>query len=140
MIYPLGFIDPVNYFINKGEIVEAFIGQELLAYSDSIKKESLYFWSRHARASQAEIDYLVQLKGTVIPIEVKAGYNKRIKSMHIFLDSHLHSPYGIRCWAGMYERDKKIHSYPLYAIIKPLIENNEHMREAIQNLISSRSA
>ena len=56
------FIDPLETFINKGEIVEAFIGQELLAYSDPIGKESLFYWDRHQRGSEAEIDYLIQIK------------------------------------------------------------------------------
>jgi len=34
--------------------------------------------------------------------------------MHIFLDSHPQSPYGIRFWAGRSETEERIHSYPLY--------------------------
>ncbi len=129
------FIDPLTTFINKGEIVEAFIGQELLAYSDPITKESLFYWNREKRGSEAEIDYLIQLKDQVVPIEVKAGASKRIKSMQLFLESHPHSSFGIRFWAQPGEIHDKIHSYPLYAVAAALIENNEHMAAGIKNLV-----
>lgn len=130
------FIDPLSTFINKGALVEAFVGQELLAYADPIKKESLYYWHRESRASKAEVDYLVQLKERVIPIEVKAGMSKRIKSMHMFLDSHPLSPYGIRFWTNQGSIEQRVHSYPLYAIVKPLIDTHEYMDKAIRSLIS----
>lgn len=130
------FIDPMQSFVNKGEIVEAFIGQELLAYSDPIRKETLYFWDKETRSSEAEVDYLIQLKAEVVPIEVKSGLNRRIKSMHIFLDSHPNSKYGIRFWSGPAEKDDRIYSYPLYSIAKPLIADNEHLFNALFYLVN----
>jgi len=131
------FLDPLATFLNKGEIVEAFVGQELLAYSDPIKKEVLFYWQRESRGSEAEVDYLIQLREQVVPIEVKAGASRRIKSMQMFLDSHLKSTYGIRFWAGPQTIDDRIYSYPLYAIIKPLMLANEHNFKAIKSLLSS---
>jgi predicted AAA+ superfamily ATPase len=131
------FIDPLQNFINKGEIVEAFAGQEILAYSDPIAKEQLFYWYRDVRASEAEVDYLVQLQEVVVPIEVKAGANKRIKSMHIFLESHPQSKYGIRFWAGNYVQEPTLYSYPLYAIAKPFIDAHAHVRAALDHLINS---
>lgn len=78
---------------------------------------------------------MIQLKEQVVPIEVKAGLSKRIKSMQIFLDSHLKSSYGIRFWAGHELIDERVHLYPLYAIAKPLLEANEYMRKALMSLV-----
>lgn len=130
------FVEPLTAFVNKGEIIEAFVGQEILAYSDPISKQGLYYWHRESRGSEAEVDYLVQLKEDVVPIEVKSGASKRIKSMHIFLESHPKSSYGIRFWTDIYSIEKNIHSYPLYAVAKPLIDNNEFVREAHAYLVS----
>ena len=105
------FIDPINAFVNKGELVEAFVGQEILAYSDPIAKETLFYWRRENRSSQAAIDYLVQIKDQVVPIEVKAGQSKRIKSMQIFLDSHPNCTYGLRFSADNYS------AYPQNSIL-----------------------
>ncbi len=128
------FIDPLSLFINKGEIVEAFVGQEILAYADPIMKEELFYWRKENRSSQAEIDYLVQLKEAVVPIEVKAGTSLRIISMHIFLDSHSNSLYGMRFSARNYSSEQRIYSYPLYAVAKPFIDVNENVHKAIINL------
>lgn len=129
------FIDPINTFVNKGELVEAFVGQEILAYSDPIAKETLFYWRRESRASQAEIDYLVQIKEQVVPIEVKAGQSKRIKSMQIFLDSHINCTYGLRFSADNYSSYQKIISYPLYAVAKPFLDVSVTLREATKKLV-----
>jgi len=116
-------LNPETMLINSGQIIEAFVGQELLAYSDPIRKESLFYWRRQKSTSQAEIDYLVQIRNQVVPIEVKAGASKRIKSMQIFLESHPGSTYGIRFSSDNYGVYKKINNYPLYAVAKPFLDS-----------------
>lgn len=128
------FIDPINTFINKGELIEAFVGQEILAYSDPIAKETLFYWRRENRASQAEVDYLVQINEHVVPIEVKAGKSKRIKSMQMFLDTHQNCTYGLRFSADNYSTYQKIISYPLYATAKPFLDASPSLHEALINL------
>lgn len=130
------FIDPLTTFINKGELVEAFVGQELLAYSDPIKKETLFYWHKETRGSSAEVDYLVQLHEMVMPIEVKAGKSKRIKSMKIFLESHPHSPVGIRYWSNKKKLLDMLNSYPLYAVITPLLTTHYKLRDAALSLLT----
>ena len=60
---------------------EQFIGQELR----TISNENLYYWSRDARGSNAEVDYLVETEGQIIPIEVKSGKAGSLKSLHLLL-------------------------------------------------------
>lgn len=134
------FLDPLDAFINKGEIVEAFVGQEMLAYADPIVKSHLFYWRREVRNSHAEVDYLVQIKDKVAPVEVKAGTSLRIKSMHLFLDSHPNSLYGIRFSAHNYAVDKRVHTYPLYAVSKVFFDANDSMRNALKSLVSSTHA
>jgi len=108
--------NPLQELVNKGELVESFVGQELLAYEDPFKKEQLYYWQRLATGSEAEIDYLIQKNEHIIPLEVKSGAGTTLKSMHLFLESHPKSPYGIRFSIQNYSKFQKIYSYPLYAI------------------------
>ncbi|MFH1644233.1 MAG: AAA family ATPase [bacterium] len=129
------FTDPIAALINKGEIVEAFVGQEILTYSDPITKESLFYWRRESKNSQAEVDYLVQIQDKIVPIEVKAGRSKRIKSIQIFLDSHPNSLYGIRFSSDNYSSYQKINSYPLYSVANPFIKKSESFAKAIYSLI-----
>jgi len=113
-------LKPEITFINKGNIAESFVGQELLSYSDSYQESSLYFWCRQKSSSQAEIDYLISKRNKVIPVEVKSGTGGTLKSMHLFLEEHPNSPYGIRYSMQNYSVFEKIHSYPLYGVMAML--------------------
>ncbi len=125
------FINPLEAFINKGELVEAFVGQELIAYTHPRKREELYYWQREARDSSAEVDYVIQHKSQVIPIEVKGGKGSTLRSMHMFLESHPQSPYGIRFSTQNYSIHEKIHSYPLYAIAKVMADDDPDVKNAL---------
>lgn len=125
-------LKPLETFINKGELVEAFVGQELLAYADPISRDQLFYW--RTTASDAEVDYLIQQQEIVVPIEVKAGKSVRIISMHRFFESHPRSTHGIRFWTESERTENNIHSYPLYAVVKPLLTSNEYLKEALEGL------
>jgi hypothetical protein len=64
----------------NGKLAEQFAGQELRAVS-----ENLFYWSREARGSSAETDYLIEKEGEIIPIEVKSGKSGSLKSLHLLL-------------------------------------------------------
>ncbi|KKM15529.1 hypothetical protein LCGC14_1695140, partial [marine sediment metagenome] len=59
------FLDPTAQFINRGHIAEAFVGQELLCYSNPTKHQDLFFWKREKRASIAEVDYIFDYKNEI---------------------------------------------------------------------------
>lgn len=110
-------LNPEQTFINKGNIAEAFVGQEMIAYQQLRHPYELYYWERVQRGSIAEIDYLTLNKNReIIPIEVKAGKSGTLKSLHVFLQEHPHSPYGVRYSMNNYSITEKLHSYPLYAV------------------------
>jgi hypothetical protein len=109
-------LQPTTTFVNKGEHVEALIGQELLAYNDPMRNAELYYWNRRKVGGEAEIDYLIQESGSIIPIEVKSGKGTTLKSMHVFLENHPQSPYGIKFSTQNYSVYQNIRSLPLYAV------------------------
>jgi len=129
------FLNPLTEFINKGSLVEAFIGQEILAYSNPIKKTDLYYWHRAERTSQAEVDYLIQERERVVPVEVKSGTGKTLKSLQLFLETHSASHYGLRFSTHNYSRHEKIDSYPLYAVAKVLSTNQKEVRSSMEALL-----
>ncbi len=128
-------IEPLKAFVNQGELVESFVGQELLAYADPSSHHMLFYWQREQRGSEAEVDYVLELNQQVIPIEVKAGLSNRTKSMHIFLDEHPQSPYGIRFSSHFYSMSPTLKSYPLYAVAKPLYDADSLLAAALDWLI-----
>ena len=102
--------------INQGAILEAFVGQELLAYSDPTTRANLYYWQRENRSSNAEVDYLIEKDG-IVPVEAKSGTTGTLRSLREFMRSK-NSPYGIRFSTHNYSMHDRIYSYPLYAVAK----------------------
>lgn len=126
------FLRPLEGFENRGEIAESFIGQELACYASPFSKAELYFWKRKEKSSLAEIDYLTQNKESVIPIEVKSGSGKTLRSLRIFLETHLKSHLGIRFSSLNYSIVDNLDSRPLYAAVSLA---HESQKEALRSLI-----
>ncbi len=101
--------------INKGAIAEQYVGLELLKSSSFYRQESLYFWHREARGSNAEVDYVIQQNADIIPIEVKSGKKGSMQSLYLFLDEKK-SPYGVRVSLENYSAYDKVRVYPVYAV------------------------
>ncbi len=128
------FVDPLSEFVNKGSLVEAFVGQEFLAYSDPLRKRNLYYWNRKNRTSVAEVDYLIQKK-QVVPVEVKSGKGSTLRSINLFLETRPLSPYGIRFSTQNYSRHNNIDSYPLYAIVSATNLEQENVKKSLESLL-----
>jgi len=101
--------------INKGAIAEQFAGLELLKSSSCYTQENLYYWLREKPHGGAEVDYVVQKNGKIIPIEVKSGSTGKMQSMYVFLNEKK-SEYGIRVSLENFAKYDRIRVYPLYAV------------------------
>lgn len=110
------FLNPDKDLINRGTIVEAFVGQELLCYQSPKWKSELNFWKRETNGALSEIDYLIDYNGKIVPIEVKSGHGTTLRSLHQFLAEHPKSESGIRFWSENFLHHDKIDSRPLYSV------------------------
>ena len=108
------FPDDFN-LVNTGSIAELFVGLELMKTSSCFQQQQLYFWQREALNSHAEVDYLIQLKQEIIPIEVKAGTKGSMQSLFLFL-MEKNRPFGIRFSLENYSSYDNIRVFPLYAV------------------------
>jgi predicted AAA+ superfamily ATPase len=90
--------------VYRGRIAEHITGQELLAMSNSIMNK-LQFWVREKKQSSAEVDYLYQYNGKLIPVEVKSGAIGKLRSLHQFMDQAPHR-LAVRVWQGPYSVEK----------------------------------
>ncbi len=87
--------------VHRGIIAEHIVGQELQAIETS-PLSRLHFWARNKKQSNAEIDFLIQYKDLLIPIEVKSAATGRLRSLHQFMDRSPH-PYAVRIYSGKLE-------------------------------------
>ena len=99
--------------INAGAVAEQYAGQELLTCSDPYAEPGLYFWARETRGSKAEVDYVIEVDGMPVPVEVKAGARGSLKSMRLFLEEYPKTPFGIRYSMHALSFCDKILSIPL---------------------------
>jgi len=99
----------------KGAVAEQFIGQELIAVQTPYVRPTLYYWAREAKNSNAEIDYLIEKKGKVLPLEVKSGSSGRMKSMKMFLEIY-DVEKGVKVSQDPYANNTNIVSLPFYSI------------------------
>lgn len=71
--------------VNKGPLAELVAGLEMRRYQSPNIRYTLYYWTRQAKNSQAEIDYIDNFGRDVLPIEIKAGMKGGMKSLWIFM-------------------------------------------------------
>ena len=110
--------------LNRGMLAEQFVGQELLAYGDKHEQGRLFFWVREQAGSSAEVDYVITLGETIIPVEVKAGATAQLKSLKLFMKEK-GSKLGVRISELPLSFNDKILSVPFYLIseLPRLIKN-----------------
>lgn len=94
-------------FIYKGAIAENYVAEQLLA-----NDISLYYWSK---PQVAEIDFLIDTKDGIIPIEVKADDNIKSKSLNYYIAKN-NPKYSIRISSKNFGFENNIKSVPLYAV------------------------
>jgi hypothetical protein len=71
----------------------------------------LYYWkSKH----NAEIDFLINIEGSIIPVEVKASGNTKSKSLKVYMDKYK-PVYAIRVSGKNFGMTNGIKSVPLYS-------------------------
>lgn len=103
--------------VNAGALAEQSVAQELLAYQDPFSPAELYFWARDKHNAKAEVDFITNIGGHIIPIEVKSGAMGRLKSLNIFLQEHA-VPVGVKISSAPLSKTGKILNVPFYLVYK----------------------
>ena len=92
----------------KGALTEQFAMQEMCCHNDM----EIHYWT--PEESRAEMDFVVQHAGEVIPIEVKAEQHLRAKSISIYIQQN-HPRHIIRTSLAPYKQGETVTDIPLYA-------------------------
>jgi predicted AAA+ superfamily ATPase len=118
MNYLCGIYRTDEYFENdllgiyRGAMAEQFVGQEIAACQNN----ELFYWSRQAKSSTAEIDYVISVKDLIIPVEVKSAKSGRLRSMHQYMKEYPASKVGYVFSSNKYSQlpEQKLTFLPLY--------------------------
>ena len=72
--------------INKGAMAEVYVAEELIKSMSPYTQTELHCWHREDKQGNSEIDFVVEKKGQIVPIEVKSGIKGSMQSMRYFMD------------------------------------------------------
>jgi predicted AAA+ superfamily ATPase len=102
-------IRPNDYFKEyNGAFIENYVASELTTngYKD------LFYWKSK---NDAEVDYIIQHKNSIIPLEVKSGTSRNIKSLRSYEDKY-NPKLIIRISPRNFIQDEKFINIPLYSV------------------------
>ena len=100
----LYMVEELNDF--KGGMVENYVNVQL-----SISGYNTYYWES---ARGAEIDFVIQHSGKLIPIEVKSADNTKAKSLKVYMDTY-NPAYAIKLSTKNFAFEDNKKTVPLYA-------------------------
>ena len=93
----------------KGTLTEQFVCQQLKALGGI----PLYYWT--SESGNAEVDFVIQLGGRVVPVEVKAETNLQSKSLKVYREKFA-PQLAIRTSMADYRKNEELLDLPLWAI------------------------
>ena len=106
-----------NTIIDGNRIFEEFKGaiaeQYVLQQFKTIKDLPVFYWSNET--SRAEIDFVIQIKSDVVPVEVKAERNLQAKSLKVYMEKFKPN-YAIRTSMADYKKTDNLIDLPLYTL------------------------
>jgi len=106
---------PLQTMLSPIEVHNIFLGsmaENYVAQAFANKGYDLFYWQSEGKA---EIDFVLQIQDSVIPVEVKKGHRNRSRSLGIFAKKYK-SPYAIRISKKNFGFENNIKSVPLYAV------------------------
>lgn len=106
---------PLQTMLSPIEVHNIFLGsmaENYVAQAFVNKGYDLFYWQSEGKA---EIDFVLQIQDSVIPVEVKKGHRNRSRSLGIFAKKYK-SPYAIRISKKNFGFENNIKSVPLYAV------------------------
>ncbi len=107
-------IEGNNIFVEyKGALTEQYVLQEL----KTLKSLPLAYWA--TETGTAEVDFIFQHNGQVIPLEAKATINLKARSLSSYREKY-NQALAARTSLANYKTDNELFDIPLYMITKIL--------------------
>jgi predicted AAA+ superfamily ATPase len=93
----------------KGALTEQYVCQQLKAMKDI----PLYYWTNDS--GTAEVDFVIQTGGKIIPMEVKAETNLQAKSLKVYREK-FEPDISVRASMAEYKQEDWLLNLPLWAV------------------------
>ncbi len=83
---------------SRGKLVQQIVMQEIKSVT-YLPQQKINFWVRDEQGTSSEIDIVHPFQNMLIPIEIKAGANGTLRSLHEFIDRCDHH-FAVRFYGG----------------------------------------
>ena len=93
----------------KGALTEQYACQEMKCFDNPV----IAYWTNSG--ATAEIDFVLQLGSTIMPIEVKSSTNLKAKSLVVYREK-FHPKIAIRTSLTDFKKTESLYDIPLYAL------------------------
>ncbi|MFZ7142733.1 ATP-binding protein [Avibacterium avium] len=97
----------------KGALTEQYVLQQLIAQQDNL----VCYWA--TEKGTAEVDFVIQLQQSIVPIEVKAEENLKAKSLRVYVEQY-NPKQALRFSMADYRHQDWLINIPLYAVQESL--------------------
>jgi len=94
----------------KGALTEQFVMQELTSMPDM---DYIAYWTNDR--STAEVDFIIQRQGEIVPVEVKSGESLRSRSFTPFCQTYA-PKLAVKTSMLPYQADTPVVNVPLYGL------------------------
>lgn len=74
-----------GYLCNEGKLPEQFVAQHLIRLGSEYTHPRLHYWLKERKQQNAEVDFVVQIGASIVPVEVKSGQSGRMRSLFQFV-------------------------------------------------------
>ena len=99
--------------LNKNILYKGVLAENYVAEIMYAKNREIYYWQ--INSGMYEVDFLINMDGDIIPIEVKASDNTTSKSLNYYINRYK-PKYSIRVSTKNFGFSNNIKSIPLYAV------------------------
>ncbi|GHU54233.1 ATPase [Spirochaetia bacterium] len=109
--------DPEVFNRFRGALTEQYVLQELKAIDTQAAAGTpqVFYWVNDRKKGIAEVDFVIQYNGEIIPIEAKASINLKAKSLKTYMD-YYRPLAAIRTSLARYNQSETLYDIPLYLI------------------------
>jgi len=118
LLCALANITPKNLISHDFDLFRGMLTENYIAQVFVANGHDLYYWKSK---KSAEVDFLLNIEGSIIPVEVKAATNTKSQSLRVYVERY-NPKYSIRISAKNFGYVNKIKSVPLYAAF--LLQDN----------------
>lgn len=92
----------------RGRLAENYVQQQLTA----LGKKDLFYWTS---GNTAEVDFIIQEKNGIVPVEVKSGLNVRARSLKVYRETY-HPRSALRFSMQNLRMENGLLNIPLYLL------------------------